>query len=270
MAIPRAGGLPPPLARRPSPRQRPDSSGSNGSGRRSTALGAAGELSAAAPHPGSAAALPAAPARSSQDGPGTDTVQAMLMDLMMPVPGLACDKVDVSTFREVVFTREPAESGDTSAAAPSQQARRRAPPRRLLDLLVDEPANVDTCAVCLADFYHGEKLRALPCNGNHVFHGQCLQRWLSTNPTCPCCREDVRPKPVALDLEVAHQVLRRRLQSGQGSQRSASVGRRPSSHAPPPRAPGGSRIGSSPRAPLPPAPGTVRPRSVGRGLSAGR
>lgn len=46
------------------------------------------------------------------------------------------------------------------------------------------------CAVCLAEFEHGEEARALPRCG-HRFHVECIDAWFRENSTCPLCRADV-------------------------------------------------------------------------------
>merc|ERR1719201_129780 len=126
---------------------------------------------------------------------------ALLADLLQPVPGLSSEEVDVSAFCEVIYA-EPDESGKT---------RQKQRPARGLDSLISQPSRLpESCAICLADFTFGERLRALPCDGAHVFHGQCLKRWLKANPTCPCCRESVRPHPVNLDVDLARAVLQHR------------------------------------------------------------
>ncbi|XP_055973747.1 RING finger protein 11-like [Sorex fumeus] len=45
------------------------------------------------------------------------------------------------------------------------------------------------CAICLLDFVDGDRIRALPCK--HVFHLDCIGKWLMTSFTCPCCRLSV-------------------------------------------------------------------------------
>jgi E3 ubiquitin-protein ligase ATL10/75/76/77/78 len=44
------------------------------------------------------------------------------------------------------------------------------------------------CAICLAEFAPGERLRVLP-RCNHGFHAHCIDRWLDATPTCPTCRQ---------------------------------------------------------------------------------
>ncbi len=46
------------------------------------------------------------------------------------------------------------------------------------------------CAICLEEFEHQEKLRALPCG--HKFHEDCLVPWLTErHASCPLCKMDV-------------------------------------------------------------------------------
>eukprot|EP01063_Lacrimia_lanifica_P018396 TRINITY_DN25317_c0_g1_i1.p1 TRINITY_DN25317_c0_g1~~TRINITY_DN25317_c0_g1_i1.p1 ORF type:complete len:317 (+),score=28.05 TRINITY_DN25317_c0_g1_i1:82-1032(+) len=45
------------------------------------------------------------------------------------------------------------------------------------------------CAVCLMEFEDGEELRALPCL--HLFHSDCVDKWLKENAACPTCRADL-------------------------------------------------------------------------------
>lgn len=51
----------------------------------------------------------------------------------------------------------------------------------------DEPA----CAICIADFVHGDSLRTLPCG--HEFHVACIDEWLVLKPLCPTCRGLIDP-----------------------------------------------------------------------------
>ncbi|XP_010269877.1 PREDICTED: E3 ubiquitin-protein ligase ATL4-like [Nelumbo nucifera] len=46
------------------------------------------------------------------------------------------------------------------------------------------------CAVCLSKFEPHDLLRCLPlCL--HAFHSQCIDKWLSSNQTCPICRSAI-------------------------------------------------------------------------------
>ncbi|KAM0886926.1 hypothetical protein ACQ4PT_029389 [Festuca glaucescens] len=46
------------------------------------------------------------------------------------------------------------------------------------------------CAICLAEFAHGESVRVLPRCG-HGFHVACVDAWLRTCATCPSCRSAI-------------------------------------------------------------------------------
>ena len=55
------------------------------------------------------------------------------------------------------------------------------------------------CHICLEDFVVGDTLRQLP-TCQHVFHPQCIDRWLATVAACPVCRQEIQcvvPRVVA-------------------------------------------------------------------------
>lgn len=61
------------------------------------------------------------------------------------------------------------------------------------------------CAICLAEFARGDRVRVLP-RCNHGFHARCIDRWLAARPTCPTCRQapfadDEQPGLVQPDTE---------------------------------------------------------------------
>ncbi|KAM1212959.1 hypothetical protein ACFX2J_004437 [Malus domestica] len=47
------------------------------------------------------------------------------------------------------------------------------------------------CAICLADFSDGDKLRVLP-KCNHRFHVACIDKWLLCHSSCPTCRHRLK------------------------------------------------------------------------------
>uniref|UniRef100_A0A7C9DKA9 RING-type domain-containing protein n=1 Tax=Opuntia streptacantha TaxID=393608 RepID=A0A7C9DKA9_OPUST len=49
----------------------------------------------------------------------------------------------------------------------------------------------ETCAICLDNLLEGEICRILP-SCNHVFHCNCVDKWLLKVPACPVCRSSVR------------------------------------------------------------------------------
>ncbi|KAI6692482.1 hypothetical protein NL676_020192 [Syzygium grande] len=46
------------------------------------------------------------------------------------------------------------------------------------------------CAVCLSNFKDDETLRLIP-KCNHVFHPDCIDKWLASHTTCPVCRANL-------------------------------------------------------------------------------
>lgn len=60
-----------------------------------------------------------------------------------------------------------------------------------------------TCTICLSEYQKDEVLRELPCaTGNHIFHAECVDAWLTKNLSCPICRDDPLRKSKALEQEV--------------------------------------------------------------------
>ena len=79
-------------------------------------------------------------------------------------------------------------AGESGASSSSSSSRRALPPP------VVYPAEVELagcgaaeCAICLTEFAHGDRVRALP-HCNHGFHVRCIDRWLAARQTCPTCR----------------------------------------------------------------------------------
>nr|KJB26894.1 hypothetical protein B456_004G266400 [Gossypium raimondii] len=60
---------------------------------------------------------------------------------------------------------------------------------KLPTVLFDEELRTrDTlCSVCLGEFEMKEELLQVP-SCKHVFHIECMHRWLHSNSTCPLCR----------------------------------------------------------------------------------
>ncbi|KAL6602809.1 hypothetical protein ACP70R_043170 [Stipagrostis hirtigluma subsp. patula] len=56
------------------------------------------------------------------------------------------------------------------------------------------------CAVCLGAVREGEMVRRLPACA-HVYHVECIDRWLAAHRTCPLCRSVLGPGKVASDTQ---------------------------------------------------------------------
>ncbi|XP_065864608.1 NEP1-interacting protein 1 isoform X2 [Euphorbia lathyris] len=50
------------------------------------------------------------------------------------------------------------------------------------------------CSICLEDFKDGELMRKLSYCG-HLFHLECLDKWLYINGCCPICRNNICDEP---------------------------------------------------------------------------
>ncbi|KAL5228150.1 hypothetical protein ABZP36_016415 [Zizania latifolia] len=63
------------------------------------------------------------------------------------------------------------------------------------------------CAICLAEFAQGERVRVLP-RCSHGFHARCIDRWLSAKQTCPTCRQEpfANPAPAVASAAVQLQL----------------------------------------------------------------
>ena len=44
------------------------------------------------------------------------------------------------------------------------------------------------CPICLEQFTKKDTVKCLPCS--HVYHGSCIDEWLSHKPKCPVCKQD--------------------------------------------------------------------------------
>lgn len=49
---------------------------------------------------------------------------------------------------------------------------------------------VTSCVICFADYEPGQRVVAMPCHPSHVFHEECIVRWLQRDRSCPVCRDD--------------------------------------------------------------------------------
>lgn len=50
----------------------------------------------------------------------------------------------------------------------------------------------DLCTVCYCNFEEKETIVNLACN--HMYHEECISKWLKQNPGCPVCKRNVRER----------------------------------------------------------------------------
>ncbi|KAK3198872.1 hypothetical protein Dsin_022287 [Dipteronia sinensis] len=46
--------------------------------------------------------------------------------------------------------------------------------------------DIQMCAICQEEFLVGIEVTSLPCS--HIYHGDCIVKWLRTSHCCPMCR----------------------------------------------------------------------------------
>lgn len=50
----------------------------------------------------------------------------------------------------------------------------------------DNVKNNERCSICLESFEEDDDVSRMPCD--HIYHENCIVKWLKTNHTCPLCR----------------------------------------------------------------------------------
>lgn len=55
------------------------------------------------------------------------------------------------------------------------------------------PAEQSSCVICMETFVEGDEIRRLPCL--HIFHKDCIDRWLGRVGSCPVCKHRVDGGP---------------------------------------------------------------------------
>lgn len=66
----------------------------------------------------------------------------------------------------------------------------------------DPKSTPKECSICMEDFLAGEILKRTSCSGacaGHVFHQQCLDKWLEEHYTCPMCRQPLKEPVTSAD-----------------------------------------------------------------------
>ncbi|PIA32733.1 hypothetical protein AQUCO_04400140v1 [Aquilegia coerulea] len=52
----------------------------------------------------------------------------------------------------------------------------------------EECEQVTSCSVCYEEFMTEEEITKMPCSSAHIFHTECIGKWLKINHICPICR----------------------------------------------------------------------------------
>ena len=51
---------------------------------------------------------------------------------------------------------------------------------------IDEVTQSKECSICLCNFESSDRVGKLPCR--HMYHEDCLNKWIDKHNTCPVCR----------------------------------------------------------------------------------
>ena len=87
-----------------------------------------------------------------------------------------------------------ANHGNWEAAAPSLLKKLRKGKFKPEDLAEDSSKE---CVICFVDYEEDDKIVTLPCATQHMFHEECITKWLKSNNTCPLCKEPVTREALA-------------------------------------------------------------------------
>ena len=49
----------------------------------------------------------------------------------------------------------------------------------------------DECSICMSEYVEGDRLLRFGCPANHIYHEDCLSKWLVAGQACPICRTRV-------------------------------------------------------------------------------
>ena len=132
--------------------------------------GAAGEATAV-----KAGAAKVAEAKEAAAGEAGALALSPRLSSMMTVRGDGGDDSKGKAEAEEAKEAEEAEEEEKEEAAASEASE----------------DDVDCCPVCLNSYATSDLVIELPCA--HVFHEQCIARWLQQEPSCPQCRYLVVP-----------------------------------------------------------------------------
>lgn len=98
------------------------------------------------------------------------------------INNLPSEKFDKKLLDRVRKSRRQREggssSGSSSTAGPSSKKE-------------SSKNEAEKCAICLGEYEDGEEVKTLPCF--HVFHTECVDKWLKVNKICPFCKQSIRP-----------------------------------------------------------------------------
>ena len=107
-------------------------------------------------------------------------------------PPIAMRRLPVSDSQSVV-DEEERHSGDIIAGSSRHPTSG--------EEVMPEAIGRETCPICIVDFEEGDALRQLPCEGQHLFHRDCVDPWLlELSSSCPICRQGTHLFSIVFNL----------------------------------------------------------------------
>ena len=64
--------------------------------------------------------------------------------------------------------------------------------KKLFSLLSAKAKESETCIICMSEFKESDEVSELNCDERHVFHAECIEKWLQTQLKCPICKREVK------------------------------------------------------------------------------
>ena len=61
-----------------------------------------------------------------------------------------------------------------------------------IKIIPSSARNQNTCVICLDEFEDDESVTVLP-QCHHIYHRECINKWLNVNQICPICRCSIFP-----------------------------------------------------------------------------
>jgi hypothetical protein len=55
----------------------------------------------------------------------------------------------------------------------------------------------DLCTICYCEFEELEKVMELKCK--HLYHEECIVKWLEKNPKCPVCKQSQTDREMEIE-----------------------------------------------------------------------
>lgn len=80
----------------------------------------------------------------------------------------------------------PPENSSSEVVKPAESSPEVYPSHRIQESLPTVNTGDGVCTVCMEGFEFGVGGKQLPCD--HIFHQNCLSKWLSLHKSCPLCR----------------------------------------------------------------------------------